>query len=259
MAIPGETPMPLSLCSLAVAPGVSSILIELAFDQPRQRLDRCRGVGSGRGNLDEGARGGGQHHQPHDRTSGDRGAVLAYPDIGLELRGRLDKPGGGAGMQSFLVTDLDGSPRGGQRLRRGFGKVLGGLGIHRRASASSCEATLMYLRPASCAPSTARSSFSFWRRLASLISIGRFTPAMTSILPRSMTEIARLDGVPPNISVSTTAPSPLSTSAMRRRISWRRSSISSSGPMQTAAIWACAPTTCSRAATNSLASRPCVT
>src|SRR5437764_740242 len=55
MAIPGETPMPLSLCSLAMAvPGVSSVLIKLAFDQPRQRFDRCRGVGSGRGNLDAG-------------------------------------------------------------------------------------------------------------------------------------------------------------------------------------------------------------
>src|SRR5207237_9434625 len=167
MAIPGETPMPLSLCSLAMAvPGVASVLLVLAFDQPRQRLDRCRGVGSGRGNLDEGARGGGQHHQPHDRTSGDRGAVLAYPDIGLELRGRFDKAGGGAGMQSFLVTDLDGSPRCGRRLRRGFGTVLGGVGIHRRRSASSCEATLMYLRPDCWLPSTDRARCSYRPRRA---------------------------------------------------------------------------------------------
>jgi hypothetical protein len=70
-----------------------------------------------------------------------------------------------------------------------------------------------------------------------LISIGRLTPAITSILARSMTEIARFDGVPPNMSVNKTTPSPLSTSAIERRISWRRCSMSSSGPMQTAAIW----------------------
>src|ERR1051326_8957355 len=215
MAIPGETPMPLSMCSLAVAVPGASVLIELAFDQPRQCLDHHGSISPGRGDLDEGARGGREHHQPHDRTPGDRGAVLAHPDVGLELRGRFDKAGGGAGMQSFLVTDLDGSPRCGRRLRRGFDKVLGGLGIHRSRGANACEATLMYLRPASWAPSTARSSFSFWRRLASLISIGRLTPAMTSTLPRSMTEIARLEGVPPNMSVSNTVPSPLSTSPTR--------------------------------------------
>src|SRR5438132_4982867 len=117
----------------------------------------------------------------------------------------------------------------------------------------------MYLRPASWAPRTARSRLSVWRRLASLISIGRLTPAMTSILPRSMTEIAKFEGVPPNMSVSSTAPSPLSTSAIERRISWRRCSMSSSGPMQTEAICACAPTTCCSAAANSAARRPWVT
>ena len=48
------------------------------------------------------------------------------------------------------------------------------------------------------------------RTLDSLISIGRFMPAMTSTRPGSMTEMARLDGVPPNMSVSTTTPVPLS-------------------------------------------------
>ena len=37
-----------------------------------------------------------------------------------------------------------------------------------------------------------------------------------------MTEIARFEGVPPNMSVSRTAPSPVSTSAIWRRMSWRR-------------------------------------
>src|SRR3954464_3279903 len=42
-------------------------------------------------------------------------------------------------------------------------------------------------------------------------------------------------------------------------ISRRRCSMSSSGPMHTAAILRCGPTTCSSAAMNSSASRPCVT
>src|SRR6202011_1526317 len=117
----------------------------------------------------------------------------------------------------------------------------------------------MYLCPPSWGPRTGRSRLSVWRRLASLINIGRLTPAMTSILPRSMTEIARFEGVPPKMSVNSTAPSPLSTSAIERKISWRRCSMSSSGPMQTEAIWACVPTTCSSAAANSAASRPWVT
>ena len=45
---------------------------------------------------------------------------------------------------------------------------------------------------------------------ASLMSIGRLTPARTSTLPPFMTEMARLEGVPPNMSVSSTTPSPLS-------------------------------------------------
>ena len=49
----------------------------------------------------------------------------------------------------------------------------------------------------------------FSRTPASLISIGRLTPAITSTLARSSTEMARLDGVPPNMSVSSTTPSPL--------------------------------------------------
>src|SRR5204863_7546412 len=142
--------------------------------------------------------------------------VFSDPNLGLELRRGLDKAGGGARMQTLLVADRAGAPDGGGGIGDLAGVApMGRWGAHRRASASSCEATLMYLRPASWAPSTARSSFSFWRRLANLISIGRLTPAMTSTLPRSMTEIARLEGVPPNMSVSNTVPSPLSTSPTR--------------------------------------------
>src|SRR5580700_3557112 len=261
MAMPGDTPIPNRTCSLPVLPSeLSSILIELAFDQASEGVHRRRRVRPGCGDLNQRPGGGREHHQAHDRPARYGGAVLANRNLRVELPRGLDEAGRGAGVQPALVADLDGSSSLGGGLRSLAGKVLSiRIGGHRRASASSWEATLMYLRPASCAPSTARSSVAVWRRLASLISIGRLIPAMTSILPRSITEIARFDGVPPNISVSNTAPSPLSTSATQRRISCRRCSISSSGPMQTAAIWACAPTTCSSAATNSAASRPCVT
>src|SRR5688572_8079599 len=117
----------------------------------------------------------------------------------------------------------------------------------------------MYLRPASCAAVTAACSVCPSRMPASLISIGRLMPAITSTLARSSTEMARLDGVPPNMSVSSTTPSPLSTSLTRSRISLRRCSMSSSAPMQTVATFCCLPTTCSRAARNSAASLPWVT
>ena len=49
------------------------------------------------------------------------------------------------------------------------------------------------------------------RTFASLTSIGRFTPAITSTPGLSISEIARLDGVPPNMSVSSTTPVPSSS------------------------------------------------
>ena len=49
------------------------------------------------------------------------------------------------------------------------------------------------------------------RTLASLTSIGRLMPASTSTLGRPITEIARFDGVPPNMSVRMATPSPVST------------------------------------------------
>jgi hypothetical protein len=97
------------------------------------------------------------------------------------------------------------------------------------------------------------------RTLASLISIGRFSPAITSAWVCSITEMARLDGVPPNMSVSRMTPAPLLTCSQAARMSRRRRSMSSSGPMQMAATARCGPTTCSMAKTNSSARRPCVT
>ena len=63
---------------------------------------------------------------------------------------------------------------------------------------------------AACASLSAVVMLSAERTLESLISIGRFMPAITSTRPGSMTDIARLDGVPPNMSVKMTTPAPLS-------------------------------------------------
>ena len=57
------------------------------------------------------------------------------------------------------------------------------------------------------------------RTEASLISIGRLTPAITSTLPPRMTEMARLEGVPPNISVRMMTPLPSSAFSTASRMS----------------------------------------
>src|SRR5579883_1003397 len=260
MAMPAETASPFStrsdLAGLSPAKDrESSRLIEAAADQFGERRDGTFGVGTARPQLDGSTGAGGQHHQSHDGTARHGSAILRHHDLGIELPGELDKTGGRARMQATLVADGHHTPN-----------LLGAVtdravvvSTHPLTSAKSCEATLMYLRPASCAPRTALASVSLDRKLASLMSIGRLMPAMTSIFALSMTEIARFDGVPPNMSVSSTTPSPVSTSATQRNMSCRRFSMSSSGPMHTAAILRCGPTTCSSAATNSAASRPWVT
>ena len=69
----------------------------------------------------------------------------------------------------------------------------------------------MYLRPASWACITASPRLSQSRTLASLISMGRLIPATTSTWRPVMQDKARFDGVPPNMSVKTTTPDPVST------------------------------------------------
>src|SRR5438067_1031992 len=109
--MPGETPIPDRTCSLPVLfAEASSILIELAFDQAGERFHRGRRVRPGCADLDHRTRGGGEHHQPHDRCSRHRGPVLAYRDLGIELRSSLDETGSGAGVEPFLIADLDLSP-----------------------------------------------------------------------------------------------------------------------------------------------------
>src|SRR6516165_6841357 len=141
MAIPGDTPRPDNLRSLAVlgsAEETSSILIKLAFDQAGQCCHCCFGLMPRGSQLDDRARCSSQHHQPHDRATGNLGAILAHPHVGVELARGLDKARGSPRVEAALVADRRQPAR---HSRSSF--------THLRASLSSWEATLMYLRPAS--------------------------------------------------------------------------------------------------------------
>src|SRR5690606_22576993 len=109
-------------------------------------------------------------------------------DLRLKAVHELHELGRGARMQPALVDDGEAA---GNRLRSGGGRS--GAVVH--FPCRTRLATLMYLRPAVCASSSALSRSSLTRTLESLISMGRLTPAMTSIRPGSMTEMARLEGV----------------------------------------------------------------
>src|SRR5439155_15637247 len=200
---------------------------------------------------------GREHHQAHDGGPTDRLAAPGDPDPGIELFHRLHELGGSAGMEPPRIDDLEHANDGVVPLLRRAGPLRSGRGRH--FPARTRLATVMYLRPASWAWATASASGESHRTLASLTSIGRLIPANTSTLGWLITEIDRLDGVPPNMSVRITTPSPLSTCLTASMMSRRRRSTSSSGPIVTASIWSCGPTTCSSAARNSTASRPWVT
>src|SRR6185312_2798550 len=156
---------------------------------------------------------GGQHHQAHDREAGDFLALEGDAHGGVELAGGTDELGGGAGVQAALVADRQAALQG-----AGAGGRAPPGAAHEASLARIRDATVMYLRPASCAMRTA-SAIGRLRTEASFTSIGRLTPASTSIRACSMMEIARLDGVPPNMSVSTITPSPVSQARARSRIS----------------------------------------
>ena len=88
---------------------------------------------------------------------------------------------------------------------------------------------------------------------------GKINSASTSTFGRLMQEIARLHGVPPNMSVRMATPSPLSTRFTASVIALRRKSGSSLAPIVMASICSWPPMICSSAALNSWARRPWVT
>src|SRR6267154_301391 len=214
-----------------------SIARLLAFGEPfgnqlGQRIHDLGRLWAGRLDRDAGAGPGCEHHQAHDRSAADPLGSAGDKDLGIELLHRHHEFGGGAGMQAALIADLQHTTDGG----RGPGGIGAAVRFAHLAHLpfSTRLATVMYLRPASCAASTATCG-------------------------RPITEIERLDGVPPNMSVRMATPSPLSTRFTASMMSRRRCSGSSSGPMVTASICCWGPTTCSSAERNSTASRPWVT
>src|SRR6476660_7511236 len=130
-------------------------------------------------------------------------------------------------MQPLLVADLDHAGNG-----RLIGEAIAGGGTVHAAGVAHLPvrtrlAIVMYFRPESWAAATASVSGHSSRTLASFTSIGRLMPASTSTLGRPITEIARLEGVPPNMSVRIATPSPLSTRLTGSVMSLRRCSPSS--------------------------------
>src|SRR5271156_7154009 len=232
---------------------------EPRIDQRGQSLDDRGSFPPGCRDGDRGAGRRRQHHQAHDRGAADAVAAARHPHLGVEFLHGLHEFRRGARVQTFLVADDEGADYGSGGRRFGVGHGSGAVGRIAHLPVSTRLAMVTYFRPASWAAATASASGHSSRTLASLTSIGRLMPAKTSTLGRLMTEMARLDGVPPNMSVRMATPSPLSTRFTASMMSLRRSSTSSSGPMVTASIWPCGPTTCSNAERNSTASRPWVT
>src|SRR5262245_1964716 len=234
--------------------GTLFVFPEAALDQGRECGDHLGRLRATRFDCDGRAGPGREHHQAHDRGAADPLVAAPHPDLGIVLLDRHHELGRGAGVQAAPVADRKHADDVGRA--RLFVRGAGRLG---HVPVSTRLAMVTYLRPASCAASTASCSGHSSRTLASLTSMGRLMPASTSTCGRLITEMARLEGVPPNMSVRMATPWPLSTRLTASMMSLRRCSTSSSGPMVTASICCCGPTTCSSAERNSTASRPCVT
>ena len=116
------------------------------------------------------------------------------------------------------------------------------------------EATQMASRPCWRISLASESRSVEPRDAASLISIGRLTPVITSRRSFSRNVMPRFDGVPPNMSVNSRTPSGPRTRSIACRISSRASLASSCHPIETAVNCGRSPTIISAAFTNSVAS-----
>src|SRR6478736_7596959 len=232
--------------------------VELAGDEVSDCVEGGLRLRANRGDDDGCAGPCGQHHQSHDGGAADGFGAACHPDLGIEALDHLNEFCGSARVQTAFVDD---GKFAGQRTLRDArpGIGCGRRGVVAHLPASTRLAMVTYLRPASCAIAMASGSDRSSRTLASLTSMGRLIPASTSTFGRLMQEIARLEGVPPNMSVRMATPSPESTRLTASMMSLRHKSESSSAPIVTASICFCGPMTCSSAALNSSARRPWVT
>src|SRR5690606_11163856 len=92
------------------------------------------------------SRAGGEHHQAHDRGAAYLVAVLLHRHLGVVAADDLDEFGRSAGMEAALVDD---GKIAGERA------VLEIAGLAPHLPLRNLLATLMYLRPAACASSSA--------------------------------------------------------------------------------------------------------
>src|SRR5450756_1439737 len=235
-----------------------AFFVKLPGDQFGDRIDGGLRLGADCGDGDGCSGTRRQHHQPHDRGAADGLAAFGHPNFGVEALDHLNEFCRRARVQAALVDDGEFA---GYRAGR---DAWPGIGFRRRSvvahlPARTRLAMVTYLRPASWAIAMASGSERSSRTFASLTSMGRLIPASTSTFGRLMQEIARLEGVPPNMSVRMATPSPLSTRLTASMMSLRHKSESSSAPIVTASICFCGPMTCSSAALNSSARRPWVT
>src|SRR5205823_99337 len=153
-----------------------------------------------------------EHHQAHDRCSADPVAVFLDLDLRVDLAGKIDELGARPGVKAALVGDLH----------------LAADRVQAAASPRISLATEIYLRPASRAAATAAWTGITLRAPSRRMSIGRLTPAITSMFSLFIRLIARFEGVPPNRSVRMITPWPCSTRPIASAISLRRASMSSS-------------------------------
>src|SRR5262249_15763597 len=153
-------------------------------DQNLERPDDARRVGAGRRDRNGRAGRGGEHHQAHDRVAADALVAARHAHLRVELLDRLHEFRRSARVQAFPVDDLDVTGAGvGRRAPTGAFEALTGVA---HFPLSTRLATVMYLRPASCASTTACARGWSPRTLASFTSMGRLMPAMTSTFGRLM-------------------------------------------------------------------------
>src|SRR6202453_1774342 len=234
------------------------IFPEASGDQGGQGIERLPGLRSPRGDADRRTQPRPEGQDAHDRIAPYGFAAAGDFDLRVETLDALDEFRSRARRQALAVDAAHLSNlRSGEFRRRRTRLLFPDFVAH--LPERPLLATVMYFRPASRASSTAWSSSEFSRSVASLISIGRLMPQITSIRPPSIAEIARFEGVPPNMSVNKTTPLPSWTREAASRMSARRCSMSSSGPIAIVSNFICGPRTCSSAARKPLASRPWVT
>src|SRR5437762_11900195 len=106
-----------------------------------------------------------EHHQAHDRGAADLAAVLLDLDLRVDFAGEIDELGASPGVEPALVGDPD----------------LPADRVQAAASPRISLATEMYLRPASRAAATAAWTGMTLRAPSRRMSIGRLTPAITSM------------------------------------------------------------------------------